>query len=135
MTIGLILLAGVLSIFLSSKVTYLTNEKTARLQENGRVALDLSHARRAFRRLPGLLRAPKCVYFHAEWSTRRPVVELLDPAAGFRVRRGRHLVARDRGRRRCAESRTREQQRRRRRAQLLRDGLALGLEANVGPHR
>lgn len=40
-TIGLILLAGVLSIFLSSKVTYFTNEKTARLQENGRVALDL----------------------------------------------------------------------------------------------
>jgi type IV pilus assembly protein PilW len=40
-TIGLILLAGVLSIFLSSKVTYFANEKTARLQENGRVALDL----------------------------------------------------------------------------------------------
>jgi len=40
-TIGLILMAGVLSIFMSSKVTYLANEKTARLQENGRVALDL----------------------------------------------------------------------------------------------
>ena len=40
-TIGLILMAGVLSIFLSSKVTYFANEKTARLQENGRVALDL----------------------------------------------------------------------------------------------
>jgi type IV pilus assembly protein PilW len=40
-TIGLILLAGVLSIFFSSKVTYFANEKTARLQENGRVALDL----------------------------------------------------------------------------------------------
>lgn len=40
-TIGLILIAGVLSIFFSSKVTYFTNEKTARLQENGRVALDL----------------------------------------------------------------------------------------------
>lgn len=40
-TIGLILMAGVLSIFFSSKVTYFTNEKTARLQENGRVALDL----------------------------------------------------------------------------------------------
>ena len=40
-TIGLILIAGVLSIFMSSKVTYFTNEKTARLQENGRVALDL----------------------------------------------------------------------------------------------
>ncbi len=43
-TLGLILLAGVLSIFLSSKVTYLANEKTSRLQENGRVALDfLTH--------------------------------------------------------------------------------------------
>ena len=42
--IGLILIAGVLSIFVSSKVTYTTNEKTGRLQENGRVALDfLSH--------------------------------------------------------------------------------------------
>jgi type IV pilus assembly protein PilW len=40
-TIGLILMAGVLSIFMSSKVTYFANEKTARLQENGRVALDL----------------------------------------------------------------------------------------------
>lgn len=40
-TIGLILIAGVLSIFFSSKVTYFANEKTARLQENGRVALDL----------------------------------------------------------------------------------------------
>jgi type IV pilus assembly protein PilW len=41
MTIALVLLAGVLSIFMSSKSTYLTNEKTARLQENGRLALDL----------------------------------------------------------------------------------------------
>lgn len=40
-TIGLILIAGVMSIFFSSKVTYFANEKTARLQENGRVALDL----------------------------------------------------------------------------------------------
>jgi type IV pilus assembly protein PilW len=40
-TIGLILMAGVLSIFMSSKVTYFANEKTARLQESGRVALDL----------------------------------------------------------------------------------------------
>ena len=40
-TIGLILMAGVLSIFLSSRVTFSTNERTARLQENGRVALDL----------------------------------------------------------------------------------------------
>jgi type IV pilus assembly protein PilW len=42
--IGLILVAGILSIFFSSKVTYTSNEKTARLQENGRTALDfLSH--------------------------------------------------------------------------------------------
>jgi type IV pilus assembly protein PilW len=42
--IGMILIAGVLSIFVSSKVTYTSNEKTGRLQENGRVALDfLSH--------------------------------------------------------------------------------------------
>ena len=42
--IGLILIAGIMSIFVSSKVTYTTNEKTARLQENGRTALDfLSH--------------------------------------------------------------------------------------------
>ncbi|MEO8019280.1 MAG: PilW family protein [Pseudomonadota bacterium] len=40
-TIGLILLAGVLSIFFSSRVTFSTNERTARLQENGRVALDI----------------------------------------------------------------------------------------------
>ncbi|MGH8250595.1 MAG: PilW family protein [Steroidobacteraceae bacterium] len=41
MALAVLLLAGVLSIFSSSKVTYLTNEKTARLQENGRVALEL----------------------------------------------------------------------------------------------
>jgi type IV pilus assembly protein PilW len=40
-TIGMILMAGVLSIFLSSKVTYFANEKLARLQENGRVALNI----------------------------------------------------------------------------------------------
>jgi type IV pilus assembly protein PilW len=39
--LGLILMAGILSIFFSSKVTYFTNEKTARLQEGGRVALDI----------------------------------------------------------------------------------------------
>jgi type IV pilus assembly protein PilW len=39
--IGLILIAGVLSIFVSSKMTYFSNEKMARLQENGRVALNL----------------------------------------------------------------------------------------------
>lgn len=41
MAIGLLLLAGVASLFFSSKVTYLTNEKTARLQENGRIAVEL----------------------------------------------------------------------------------------------
>ncbi|MEX0733432.1 MAG: PilW family protein [Steroidobacteraceae bacterium] len=41
MALGVLLLSGVLSIFMSSKVTYLTNEKTARLQENGRLALEL----------------------------------------------------------------------------------------------
>jgi len=46
--LGLILMAGILSIFFSSKVTYFANEKTARLQENGRVALDfVSHDIRA----------------------------------------------------------------------------------------
>ncbi len=40
-TLSMILMAGVLSIFASSKVTYLANEKTARLQENGRMALDM----------------------------------------------------------------------------------------------
>jgi len=41
MALAVLLMAGVLSIFSSSKVTYLTNEKTARLQENGRLALEL----------------------------------------------------------------------------------------------
>jgi type IV pilus assembly protein PilW len=41
MSLAVLLLAGVLSIFQSSKVTYLTNEKTARIQENGRLALEL----------------------------------------------------------------------------------------------
>jgi prepilin-type N-terminal cleavage/methylation domain-containing protein len=41
MALAVLLMAGVLSIFQSTKVTYLTNEKTARLQENGRLALEL----------------------------------------------------------------------------------------------
>ena len=41
MVIGLVLMAGALSIFFSSRVTFSTNEHMARLQENGRVALDL----------------------------------------------------------------------------------------------
>lgn len=39
--IGLILIAGVVSMFVSSKMTYFSNEKMARLQESGRVALNL----------------------------------------------------------------------------------------------
>jgi type IV pilus assembly protein PilW len=41
MVIGLVLLAGALSIFFSSRVTFSTNEQMSRIQENGRVALDL----------------------------------------------------------------------------------------------
>lgn len=41
LTLSMILMAGVLSIFFSSKVTFFANEKTARLQESGRIALDL----------------------------------------------------------------------------------------------
>lgn len=41
MTLSLILLAGVLSVTYSSKVTYYENERVARLQENGRTAIDL----------------------------------------------------------------------------------------------
>jgi type IV pilus assembly protein PilW len=40
-TISLVLLSGVMQIFLSSKQTYRMNEELARLQENGRVVLDL----------------------------------------------------------------------------------------------
>jgi type IV pilus assembly protein PilW len=41
MTIGLILLAGALSVLYSSKVTYNENERVGRLQETGRAAVDL----------------------------------------------------------------------------------------------
>lgn len=41
MTIGLILLAGVLQIFTSSKAVYRINEAQSRLQENGRFALQI----------------------------------------------------------------------------------------------
>ena len=40
-TISLVLLGGVMQIFLSSKQTYRMNEELARLQENGRLVLDL----------------------------------------------------------------------------------------------
>jgi type IV pilus assembly protein PilW len=40
-TISLVLLSGVMQIFLSSKQTYRMNEELARLQENGRVVVDL----------------------------------------------------------------------------------------------
>ena len=68
-TLGLILLAGVMSIFHSSKVTYNTNEKTARLQENGRVALDfLTHDLRSAGYL-GCAREYRNGRFHAQRST------------------------------------------------------------------
>jgi type IV pilus assembly protein PilW len=41
LALSLVLMAGVLSVFMSSKVTYFANENTARLQENGRIALDM----------------------------------------------------------------------------------------------
>ena len=40
MAISLLLLAGVVSIFVSSKSSYETNERLSRIQENGRFALD-----------------------------------------------------------------------------------------------
>jgi type IV pilus assembly protein PilW len=40
MAISLLLLAGVVSIFVSSKSSYETNERVSRIQENGRFALD-----------------------------------------------------------------------------------------------
>src|SRR3990172_12930451 len=40
-SVGLILLAGVLQIFISSKQTYRVNDALARLQENGRYAMYL----------------------------------------------------------------------------------------------
>src|SRR5262245_26501007 len=41
MAISLILLAGVLAVVYASKVTYRQNERVARLQENGRAAVEL----------------------------------------------------------------------------------------------
>ena len=41
MTISLILLAGILSVVYSSKVTYREGERVARLQENGRTAVEM----------------------------------------------------------------------------------------------
>ena len=41
MTLSLIVLAGVLAVMLSSKVTYAENERVGRIQENGRAALEL----------------------------------------------------------------------------------------------
>jgi len=40
LTLSLILLAGVLAVMYSSKVTYMENERVGRLQENGRAALE-----------------------------------------------------------------------------------------------
>lgn len=49
MALGLLITAGVISVFLSVKQTYSQNERSARIQENGRIALflltkDLRHA-------------------------------------------------------------------------------------------
>ena len=41
LTLSLILLAGVLAVMYSSKVTYMENERVGRLQENGRAALEM----------------------------------------------------------------------------------------------
>jgi type IV pilus assembly protein PilW len=41
MTLGLILLAGILSVLYSSKITYTENERTARLQEYARAGIDM----------------------------------------------------------------------------------------------
>jgi type IV pilus assembly protein PilW len=41
LTLSLIVLAGVLAVMYSSKVTYAENERTGRLQENGRAAIEL----------------------------------------------------------------------------------------------
>lgn len=48
-TLGLLLIAGALQLFLSSRQTYRVRETVARIQENGRVALELvaRHARMA----------------------------------------------------------------------------------------
>lgn len=40
-TLSLILLAGVLTVMYSSKVTYMENERVGRMQENGRAALEM----------------------------------------------------------------------------------------------
>ena len=40
MAISLLLLGGVISIFVSSKSSYETNERLSRIQENGRFALN-----------------------------------------------------------------------------------------------
>jgi type IV pilus assembly protein PilW len=41
LTVSLILLAGVLAVMYSSKVTYMENERVGRMQENGRAAIEL----------------------------------------------------------------------------------------------
>ena len=54
LTLGMVLMAGFLQIFMSVRSTYATNEASSRLQENGRFALDFlaQHARLAGYRDP-----------------------------------------------------------------------------------
>jgi type IV pilus assembly protein PilW len=80
-TLSMILMAGVLSIFASSKVTYLANEKTARVQENGRMALDMI-VRDI--RAAGYMGCAKAVPFNSTLNT--PTATLWDfsrPMQGF----------------------------------------------------
>ena len=74
-TIGLILLAGVVSIFVSSRVTFSTNERTARLQENGRIVV-------MFCAFEG---PPRIVRLHGEGEVVLPGDEAFAPllATGF----------------------------------------------------
>ena len=60
LTLGMVLMAGFLQIFMSVRSTYAANEASSRLQENGRFALDFlaQHARMAGYRDPRQLDRP-----------------------------------------------------------------------------
>ena len=55
LTLGLILLLGIIQVFISSKQTFATNDAMAKLQENGRFALEFitQSARQAGYTSPG----------------------------------------------------------------------------------
>ena len=90
-TIGLILMAGVLSIFFSSKVTYLDQrEDRAPPGKRPRRARPRD-ARHPFRRLPGL-RARGAVHLDAE-QFGQLLWNYTFSDAGFRIRRRRRLFA------------------------------------------